>query len=151
MKREALRHEFVDNIPDQLAEGTVYISIPFATVVHSCCCGCGNEVVTPLGPTDWQLVFDGESISLTPSIGNWSLPCRSHYWIRRNQVKWATRWSAEEIARARTADQHTKQEYFASRARQSTKEEPSTRPRSRLTRFLKRLLRRWRRGRSSED
>ncbi len=61
-----LRQEFVDLIPDELAEGTVYVSILYATVVHKCCCGCGNEVVTPLGPTDWQLVFDGESISLTP-------------------------------------------------------------------------------------
>ncbi len=71
MKREtALTHEFVEYIPEHLKDGTVYVSIPFATAAHKCCCGCGKEVVTPLTPTDWQLTFDGETISLEPSIGN---------------------------------------------------------------------------------
>ena len=84
MKRELiLRHEFVEFIPDKLADGVVYVSIPYATVAHKCCCGCGMEVVTPLSPTDWELIFDGESISLDPSIGNWSFDCKSHYWIRQ--------------------------------------------------------------------
>ncbi len=88
-----INHEFVDYIPDAIKEGTVYVCVPFATVVHRCCCGCGNEVVTPLSPTDWKLIFDGQSISLDPSVGNWSFPCQSHYWIRRNKVVWARRWS----------------------------------------------------------
>lgn len=73
-----VRHAFVELIPDEFDDGTVYVSIPYATVVHRCCCGCGQEIVTPLTPTDWTLSFDGETISLDPSIGNWSLPCRSH-------------------------------------------------------------------------
>lgn len=113
MTSSVLKHEFVEFIPDQLMEGTVYISIPYATVVHKCCCGCGSEVVTPLGATDWQLVFDGESISLMPSIGNWSLPCQSHYWIRRNRVKWAPKWTLAQIEATRAADRAAKQEYFA--------------------------------------
>jgi hypothetical protein len=106
-------YEFVEFIPDQLAEGTVYVSIAYATVVHSCASGCGKEVVTPLGPTDWQLIFDGESISLTPSIGNWSFPCQSHYWIRRNKVIWAPRWSRTQIERGRARDRAMKDRYFA--------------------------------------
>lgn len=98
MKRElVLRHEFVEFIPDQLKDGTIYVSIPYATVAHKCCCGCGTEVVTPLSPADWTLIFDGESISLDPSIGNWSFDCKSHYWIRGNRVRWAERWSPERI------------------------------------------------------
>jgi hypothetical protein len=50
-----LRHEFVEFIPDELKEGTIYVSIRFATAAHLCCCGCGNKVVTPLRPTDWTL------------------------------------------------------------------------------------------------
>lgn len=99
-----LRHEFVEFIPDELASNTIYISIAFATVAHRCCCGCGNEVVTPLSPTDWQLTFDGETVSLYPSIGNWSFPCQSHYWIVRNGIRWAEQWSEEKIAAGRARD-----------------------------------------------
>jgi hypothetical protein len=42
--------------------------------------------VTPFTPTDWRMTFDGESVSLDPSVGNWNQKCRSHYVIRRNRV-----------------------------------------------------------------
>ena len=94
----SIGHEFVHHIPprDQMESTVVYVSIPFATAVHLCCCGCGNEVVTPLDPNRWQLKFDGKSISLSPSIGNWSFDCKSHYWIRRNQVERARVWLEDE-------------------------------------------------------
>ena len=39
MKREIiLKHEFVEFIPDKLEDGIVYVSIPYATVAHECCC-----------------------------------------------------------------------------------------------------------------
>ena len=113
MKRTAhLIHEFVDFIPSQLKDGTVYVSLPFATAVHKCCCGCGNEVVTPLSPTDWTLIFDGASISLDPSIGNWSFSCRSHYWITRNTVMWARDWSSAEVEAVRGYDKFVKQRHL---------------------------------------
>ena len=93
----SLEHKFVDHIPDILDDGVLYVSIPFATAVHRCCCGCGSEVVTPLDPTDWRMTFDGKSISLYPSIGNWSFDCQAHYCIHRNQVRWARRLSKDEI------------------------------------------------------
>lgn len=96
-----LTHKFVEYIPENLDERTLYVSIPYATVVHKCCCGCGREVVTPLSPAAWSLSFNGESISLDPSIGNWALPCQSHYWIRSSRAEWASRWSAERIAGGR--------------------------------------------------
>lgn len=107
-----LKYEFVEFIPEKLTEGTVYVCIPFATVVHKCCCGCGHEVITPLTPTDWKLIFDGVSISLYPSIGNWSFRCQSHYWIQHNRVCWAGRWSRDEIDAGRAADALAKAEYF---------------------------------------
>jgi len=116
MKRQtALTHEFVEYIPDQLKEGILYISIPFATVAHKCCCGCGQEVVTSLSPTDWMLIFDGQSISLDPSIGNWSFPCKSHYWIRGGKVRWAAMWSQDEIDAGRAADRMAKDKYYGGR------------------------------------
>lgn len=115
MKRKiVLKHEFVEYIPTTLEQGTIYVSIPFATAVHKCCCGCGNEVVTPLSPTDWKLTINGQTISLDPSIGNWSFPCQSHYWIENNRVIWARRWSQREIRATRDHDRLAKQKYFES-------------------------------------
>lgn len=110
MSIDRLTHCFVESIPQEIAPGELYISVEFATAIHLCCCGCGGEVVTPLSPTDWKMTFDGESISLHPSIGNWSLPCRSHYWIRRNRIDWASQWSDEEIAAGRREDRRLKAE-----------------------------------------
>ncbi len=115
MKPEiVLKHEFVEFIPDDLEQGTIYISIRFATASHLCVCGCGNKVVTPIRPTDWKLIFDGKTISLDPSIGNWSMPCQSHYWIRNDRVRWAPKWSRKQIERGRAHDQLAKEEYFRS-------------------------------------
>lgn len=112
MRRMRLTHEFVEYVPEDPAEGTIYVSLPFATAIHKCCCGCGNEVVTPLSPTDWTLIFDGESVSLYPSIGNWSFPCRSHYWIRCSEAVWAPRWSRRKIRAAQARDRLVKERYF---------------------------------------
>lgn len=110
MKRvEVLRHEFVEYVPDQLEDGTIYISIVYATAIHRCCCGCGLEVVTPLSPVDWAVTYDGETVSLDPSIGNWSFPCQSHYWIERSRVTWAPRWRDWEIAEGRAHSARAKQ------------------------------------------
>ena len=117
MKRIAiLEHEFVEFIPDDIKDGIIYVSVNFATVTHKCCCGCGKEVVTPLSPTDWQLIFDGKSISLHPSIGNWGFDCKSHYWIKNNRVKWSARCSQEEIARGRSQDRLAKKTYYGGAA-----------------------------------
>jgi len=107
-----LKHEFVEYIPAHLMDGTIYISMTYAVAQHKCCCGCGNKVITPFSPTDWTLIFDDESISLDPSIGNWSFPCQSHYWIRLSRVRWARQWSLEEIKAARAQYQLAKEEYF---------------------------------------
>lgn len=107
-----LTHEFVEFIPEDLAEGTIYISVEYATAVHKCCCGCGNKVITPITPTDWTLSFDGETVSLDPSIGNWSFPCQSHYWIKRNRVRRAAKWSHEEIKAGRMQDARDKEWYY---------------------------------------
>jgi hypothetical protein len=138
-----LTHEFVEHIPQELREGTVYVCIRFATVAHKCCCGCGLEVVTPLSPTDWQLTFDGETISLAPSIGNWGFACRSHYWIRANRVKWAPQWSQHQIDAGRADDHRAKREYFyeAANLPSTTAVEPHDSPA--LPGFWKRLKRWW--------
>lgn len=110
-----LRHEFVESVPDVLLEATLYVSIKYATTMHKCCCGCGNTVVAPLSPNDWLLTFDGETVSLDPSIGNWSFPCQSHYWIREDEVVWARRWSAREIKVARERERRGQKRFYQQR------------------------------------
>ena len=98
-------HVFVQSVPERLDEGVLYVSLPFTTALHLCACGCGSEVVTPLSPRSWSMTFDGESVSLRPSIGNWNFPCRSHYWIgSEGLVRWARTWSTEEVKRARAGE-----------------------------------------------
>src|ERR1700687_2192081 len=113
MKRHALAHQFVEAVPDRLEDGVLYVSMKYATAAHRCCCGCGSEVVTPLSPSDWRLTFDGESITLYPSIGNWSFACRSHYWIGNGKVKWDRQWSAKEIAQVRTKDRLARHRHYS--------------------------------------
>ena len=92
MRIQRLQHVFVEYIPEILEPTKLYISLEFATASHKCCCGCGREVVTPFSPNDWKMTFDGESISLSPSIGNRNFPCRSHYFIRSGHVVEAPSW-----------------------------------------------------------
>ena len=108
----SLNHEFVEYIPKTLEDGVFYVSVVYAIAVHKCCCGCGNRVVTPFSPTDWKITFDGESITIYPSIGNWSFPCQSHYWIRRNTVEWAARWTSADIVEGRTRDKVAKERHY---------------------------------------
>jgi hypothetical protein len=112
MKRTlSIQHEFVEYIPEELEDGRIYVSIAYATAVHKCCCGCQNKVITPISPTDWKLTFNGESISLSPSIGNWSFECQSHYWIENNRVEWASKWSQKQIKQGRELDNKNKKEH----------------------------------------
>ena len=108
----ALQPEFVDSIPKDPGEGILYISRKYSTAVHRCCCGCGQKVVTPLRPTDWKLTVRGDYVSLWPSIGNWSFPCRSHYWIVNNQIEWSYDMSQEMIEKGRRRDARMTDRYI---------------------------------------
>jgi hypothetical protein len=114
-RRTSLAHEFVEYVPENVVEGTLFVSIPFKVAVHLCCCGCGVEVATPINPADWHLRFDGDTVSLWPSIGNWGLPCQSHYWIEEGRVVWAAAWTKKQIASARLRDRRLLEERFSPR------------------------------------
>lgn len=119
--------KFVEEVPRELEDGVLYISVEYATVVHRCCCGCGAEVVTPMHPTRWALTWDGETVSLAPSVGSWALPCRSHYVIRKNAVRWARSWSSEEVAAGRRRDRALVDSYYNDEVT-GTEPQPGTAP-----------------------
>ena len=106
------KHKFVQYIPDKFDKGVIYISMEFGTAVHKCFCGCGEKVVTPLSPTDWEISYNGEFVSFYPSIGNWSFKCQSHYWIKYNKIIWSRKWSKKEIQSGREKDLLNKKIYY---------------------------------------
>jgi hypothetical protein len=99
-----LQAEFVEFIPEHLDVGVLYVSRRYSTASHLCCCGCGLEVVTPLNSAKWRLAEHAGTVSLAPSIGNWSFPCKSHYWITGDNVRWAPAMSPEMIAAVKARD-----------------------------------------------
>jgi hypothetical protein len=103
MKTSQIVPEFVTSFPGELEPGRLYVSVKFSTAAHLCACGCRREVVTPLSPAQWVLTFDG-TVSLKPSIGNWALPCQSHYVVDHGTVRWARGFTRDEIQRNRDAD-----------------------------------------------
>ncbi|WP_340682631.1 DUF6527 family protein [Amycolatopsis coloradensis] len=113
--RTTITHKFVETVPDHVEDGIVYVSLTYATAVHRCCCGCGHEVVTPLHPKQWSITFNGEAISLSPSIGNWSFACRSHYWIRAGHIHTARTYTRAEITHLRADDQVLLDQHYAHR------------------------------------
>lgn len=116
MAIDRLEPEFVEFIPPELQSGILYITLAYKTTVHLCASGCGNKVVLPLSPAEWKLTYDGESVSMFPSVGNWEYPCRAHYWIRKGEVHWSADWSDERIEAGRARDELELDAYLASRA-----------------------------------
>jgi hypothetical protein len=89
----------VKYIPAKLDPGILYVSKEFGAAAHLCACGCGTIVRTPLDR--WSLTETADGPSLDPSIGNWQEPCQSHYWIERGKIRWAPRWTFEQITAGR--------------------------------------------------
>jgi hypothetical protein len=125
---ERLEPVFVEFIPRELEPGKLYISMVYTTTAHLCASGCGNKVVLPLSPAQWQLYFDGQAISLSPSVGNWDLPCQAHYWIRKNKIQWAAQWDRKRIEAGRRSDSRDIDDHFRHRASAPTAD-PSGAPR----------------------
>ena len=101
MRTERLIVEEVDRIPKDTIDGVLYVSWKREVAIHRCCCGCGLEVVTKLSPEAWHLTIDRGTPSLFPSIGNWGMPCQSHYIIRKGRVLWVSAMSPKEVEKAR--------------------------------------------------
>ncbi|WP_155631233.1 DUF6527 family protein [Burkholderia stagnalis] len=111
MKIKTIIPEFVENLPEELREGVLYISEEFSIAAHKCCCGCGEDVITPLNSAQWHLTKSGGAVSLSPSIGNWKYECRSHYWIKNNRVVEASAMSESAIEHVKRRDRRDKDHY----------------------------------------
>lgn len=83
-----LKPVFSDKIPEELAPGILYISMSHRIAKHLCPCGCGKVITIIFDPELWTMKFDGETVTIFPSIGNYNIPCKSHYYISGNQIEW---------------------------------------------------------------
>jgi hypothetical protein len=115
--RFELQH--VHFMPKDLKPGVIYVSEDFDIAAHLCACGCGVKIRTPLGPTEWSVEATDSGPTLTPSIGNWQERCKSHYWIERGEVQWASKWTPEQIAAGRRGEQERRQAYYEELYRKS--------------------------------
>lgn len=80
---------FVEFVPHQLEAGKLYISERFGTTSHLCPCGCQELVVMPINKEHgWNMTKKDGKITLRPSVGNFELPCKSHYYITENKIEW---------------------------------------------------------------
>lgn len=145
MKILELTPRDLDEFPRVLEEGILYISEECELAAHKCCCGCGEDVITPLNPARWRLDRHAGRVSLYPSIGNWKFACRSHYWIRKNRVVPSYGMDDEEIAEVIEQDRVGREDFFAQlqqASRSSGSHASAPKPQHWLVRLFKRL-RRW--------
>lgn len=93
IKKVPITHEFVKFMPDyeNFEEGKIYISKEFKVAIHRCLCGCGEKTVMPIDAIingkdhGWKLIEENNgTISFTPSVGNYQIPCKSHYIITKS-------------------------------------------------------------------
>ncbi|HBG69171.1 MAG: hypothetical protein A2W93_07765 [Bacteroidetes bacterium GWF2_43_63] len=101
-------------LPKELDEGVLYVSKKFGIAGHLCPCGCMNKIITPLGPSEWSFIEVNNRPTLYPSIGNWQLPCRSHYWITKGVIIWSDQWSEERIDEGRQYEEEKKKKFYDS-------------------------------------
>lgn len=86
----------VETMPpkENMEQFVLYVSKKYGLSIHLCLCGeCGEQTVLP-----FSKIIDGKDIGWTheednqgrytmrPSIGNYQLPCKSHYIITNNKA-----------------------------------------------------------------
>ena len=103
--------QYVHYMPTELTPRVLYVSEEFGIAIHLCACGCGSKIKTPLGPTEWSVEQTKSGPSLRPSVGNWQEACQSHYWITRGEIRWADKWTPEQIAAGRRREEKRRRAY----------------------------------------
>ena len=77
---------YAEFMPEVMENEKLYISKEYECAIHLCLCGCKGKTVTPLTKGEWVLIENGDKVSLTPSISNYQMDCKSHYIITNNKA-----------------------------------------------------------------
>ena len=115
MKTEHFALQSVRYMPKLLEPGILYVSEEFHAAAHLFACGCGQKVRTPLGPTEWTVRAASRGPTLRPSVGNWQLPCKSHYLITNGSVQWSNQWTDKQIHSGRQREHARRSAYYEAR------------------------------------
>ncbi len=114
--KDKIELQHVELMPKELEGGILYVSIRFQVATHLCPCGCRTKIVTPIGPADWKFSERNGLPSLDPSIGNWQIPCQSHYWITDGEIRWSHPWTKKQIEEGWKRDQEKRELYYQEKA-----------------------------------
>jgi len=117
--RSEIQLQHVVYIPKQLEPGILYVSERYQVAAHLCPCGCNTKIVTPLGLGYWKFTEENNCATLTPSIGNWQIPCQSHYWITDGQIEWSGKWTSKEIESGRKKEQDRLEKIYNNKKKKS--------------------------------
>lgn len=77
-----------------------------------------------MSPIKWSIKPGKGGVRLTPSIGNWSYACNSHYWIWDGRVVWDAQWSHERIEAGRVRERKELEAYYAAQDQQQVSSLP---------------------------
>ena len=102
-------------MPKQLFSGILYVSDEFKVAAHLCPCGCGNKIITPITPVNWIFTEYNNTPTLSPSISNWQLPCKSHYWITKGNIAWSYKLSKDEATKSWKEEEKTRMAFYENR------------------------------------
>ena len=75
-------------MPNKIKAGILYVSEDFQSAQHLCACGCGEVVVTPIDSAGWDFTENNGKPTLSPSVGSFNIPCKSHYWVKDGKIQW---------------------------------------------------------------
>jgi hypothetical protein len=67
------------------------------------------------------------------------LPCRSHYWIRFGEVRWAEDWSDGEIAEARSRDTSDLTNWYNRHEKYCGSDREAPKPSRKIERYVDRV------------
>ncbi len=109
---EKIKLVLVKFLPKELEPWVLYVSEEFSVAGHLCPCGCGNKIITPLGLTEWSFTEYNGKPTLYPSLGNWQLPCRSHYWITEGVIGWSYQWTDDQIIEGYRSEEMKRKIHF---------------------------------------
>ena len=134
-----MEHKFIDIIPIEIENNVLYISLKYNVTKHLCPCGCGSEIVATLSPVRYQLYYDGKTVSLTPSFGNWLHECKSHYLIKKDKVVWANPMSKNKMEAVIKKDKKEIKEYI-NKKKTKNLSEPVSKKKSLFERIISRIF-----------
>lgn len=88
MTSDTIETVYMDRIPSDIEQGKLYVSRECKVAIHLCACGCGEKVITPIDKQGWIFADNDGKPTLSPSIGNFEFPCKSHYFVSDGKIIW---------------------------------------------------------------